>query len=513
MKSLSLVEASWRVRCAVFLAIFALLLATRWPLAPQYLFFFDSVNFALALEQFNPGLHQPQPPGYPLFVGLTKVLHLLVPRVEDVFVVSGIIGAAVAVYLLWLLGEMMFGARAGFTSALLLLVNPVLWFSGLSNQVRVYLATAGVAVALLAWRAWPKASPVRWFYLTALVLGLAAGFRPLAAVLLAPLLLLTGLRSRRSLGQFLVAGLLSCAAVASWLFFTASKVGGLAGFIDLLRSYSQDQFQVSSLLYGAQLTSALGMAENALIWNALAFLPWIWALPFVFRSTSVTDGERYGLFLAAWFVPAFLFHALVHVAHPDHVLITIPVGCLLGGRVLSALSQSGDRKNRWAYAAAAACAVSLFLFFKPPSDPIRLSSYKAIRDVDRTNSAAFESLRDMARSSRLFVITYQFPVSWRQVAYYFPDQPLLVLNTPIDSASETGNMFQFLHGEVGDPKMTGNAVALPLGARVVILLPPDPRLKEILQRQIPLSSHGPLLYTDVKAGTSFKFGSYSFKTR
>ena len=49
--------------------------ATRLPLAPPYLFSFDNVNLALALERFDPRLHQPQPPGYPLFVGQARLLN------------------------------------------------------------------------------------------------------------------------------------------------------------------------------------------------------------------------------------------------------------------------------------------------------------------------------------------------------------------------------------------------------------------------------------------------------
>src|SRR5262245_29827555 len=46
----------------------ALLLAsiTQLPLTPKYLSL-DNVNFAFALEQFDPWAHQPHPPGYPFF--------------------------------------------------------------------------------------------------------------------------------------------------------------------------------------------------------------------------------------------------------------------------------------------------------------------------------------------------------------------------------------------------------------------------------------------------------------
>src|SRR5579885_584151 len=61
---------------ALFLLLLCVFIAvTRWLAAPKYLYYFDSANFALSLEHFDPALHQPQPPGYPLFVGLIRVIH------------------------------------------------------------------------------------------------------------------------------------------------------------------------------------------------------------------------------------------------------------------------------------------------------------------------------------------------------------------------------------------------------------------------------------------------------
>ena len=88
-----------------FVIVCLYLIATRWPLAPHYLYYFDSANFALALEHFDPALHQPQPPGYPLFVGLTKLIHLFVLRPEHVFLIAGLLAACGAVVLIRLLAR------------------------------------------------------------------------------------------------------------------------------------------------------------------------------------------------------------------------------------------------------------------------------------------------------------------------------------------------------------------------------------------------------------------------
>src|SRR5690242_17085233 len=74
-------------------ALLVFIVVTRWLVVPRYLYYFDSANFALSLEHFNPALHQPQPPGYPLFVALLRLIHIVVPAPETVMLIAGIIGA------------------------------------------------------------------------------------------------------------------------------------------------------------------------------------------------------------------------------------------------------------------------------------------------------------------------------------------------------------------------------------------------------------------------------------
>src|SRR5579864_5190152 len=98
---------------SAFLASLGILALVWIPLAPERLFDFDAANFALALDNFQPALHQPQPPGYPLYVALTRTVDLLVHDPPTSFLIAGLLGAAAAIVMLWLLGERMFGRGAG----------------------------------------------------------------------------------------------------------------------------------------------------------------------------------------------------------------------------------------------------------------------------------------------------------------------------------------------------------------------------------------------------------------
>src|SRR5215211_7605767 len=46
----------------------------------------DSINFALGLHHFDPALHQPHPPGYPVYIALGRLslgaIHLVAPAID-----------------------------------------------------------------------------------------------------------------------------------------------------------------------------------------------------------------------------------------------------------------------------------------------------------------------------------------------------------------------------------------------------------------------------------------------
>src|SRR3954469_5921480 len=69
-------------RRAVYAVAGAWLLAHLPFLAPA-LEDIDSINFALGLHHYDPALHQPHPPGYPVFIAAGRValgvIHIVAP--------------------------------------------------------------------------------------------------------------------------------------------------------------------------------------------------------------------------------------------------------------------------------------------------------------------------------------------------------------------------------------------------------------------------------------------------
>ena len=163
-----------------------LVVATRLPLAPGQLFSFDDVNFAYAIGEFDPRLSQPQPPGYPLFVVQTRLLHWLrFRRPESNLLALALIGSTAALLALAWAGSRLFDRRTGVLAACLLLVHHSFWYSGLTSALRVQLAFVSALVAGACYRAW--CGERRWIYISAVLLGAGAGVRPETGVLLLPL--------------------------------------------------------------------------------------------------------------------------------------------------------------------------------------------------------------------------------------------------------------------------------------------------------------------------------------
>src|SRR5690242_4270696 len=55
------------------LVVAAIWFAAHLPSLAPSLEDIDSINFALGLRHFDPALHQPHPPGYPVYIALGRV--------------------------------------------------------------------------------------------------------------------------------------------------------------------------------------------------------------------------------------------------------------------------------------------------------------------------------------------------------------------------------------------------------------------------------------------------------
>src|SRR5262245_19241977 len=181
-----------------WIVVFALMLLTRVPAMASYLSI-DNVNLAFSLEKFDPRIHQPQPPGYPFFVLLGRVVNIVFRDAERTFAVISLIVCGLCLPAAYMLGKRMFSKWAGGAAVLLLLVNPVFWHSSLDGPLRPHLALFSLLTAYCCWRCWNGEK--QFAIWAAMALGIGSGFRPDLIAFLFPLWLAStryGIRSWRS---------------------------------------------------------------------------------------------------------------------------------------------------------------------------------------------------------------------------------------------------------------------------------------------------------------------------
>jgi len=496
-----------RIRREIVFAfgITAAVAASRAIYAPNYLVNFDAVNFALAIREFNPGLHQPQPPGYPLFVLLLKSLDLVLRHARLDLLVSGLIGSTAAVLLLWGLGNAIYGEAEGYLGALVLAANPVFWYAGLANPVRTYLAVISIATAWAGWNCLHKQSPGIWFYAMGASLGLLSGFRPETVILLAPLFVGVGLRARVGAARFALAALLLAACAGSWISVLVYKAGGLQPFLELHFGYLKVNSQDYTLAFGASRMAALETVRRSFAWNFLPAIPWAWALLFAWSQVLSAVSRGRGWFIAIWFLPPFLFHALVHLRDIDQTLVTTPVVSLIGGWALANLKWP---KRRLAVPAAAVAmlALSFYCFRRPPVADLRLASNGTVRYANDWMRATRSAVDTLQAEGPLAIVCYGSVVTWRQISYYYPDTPVLYL-PGVEKGSETISPFWTLHRRiiaVADP------ITLPEIGNIAWSGAPGPGMREALVRVAPVREVGPLVVTTrASKGSRFRMGKWN----
>jgi hypothetical protein len=113
-----------RVLPLAALVLFALL---QLFLVPRSVWEFDESFFLLAVEDYNPLMHHPPPPGYPLFIGVAKVVAAVVGGPFNALRVISWVGSVAGVALLYLiLRRLTVPVLAACAGALLFYASPAM---------------------------------------------------------------------------------------------------------------------------------------------------------------------------------------------------------------------------------------------------------------------------------------------------------------------------------------------------------------------------------------------------
>jgi hypothetical protein len=499
---------------AFWIPVVALLLLTRIPVASKYLSI-DNVNLAYALDNFDPRIHQPQPPGYPFFVLLAKAVNLVFSDPETTFLVLSVFVSILALPAIYVLGARMFDAWTGRAAVCLLVVNPVFWQGALDGPLRIHLALFSLLTAYCAWRAWDgERAYVLW---GAVVLGVGSGFRPDLLVYLGPIWFVSALVGTRSVKVIAAGGAVLSLTVLTWVGVVAYAVGGPSELYKLITNYLVEQSQPGSVVLGASSRLWMRQLSRLAVWNGLAILGWIWALPlFLVSKSRVSLLGRHFIFGIAWIVPGLIAQALIHVDATGHTLFSVPAFCLFGAYVLRTGLQHWEAADT-GLVVAAVVSVMLFMNFvplPPPGSPGGVldafavatfeSSLEGVRWLDDIHGSSLREIREFTPADRTVVIIGQDVVqqsnwflNWRIARYYLPETDIRTA-APQKKPAET----MAVRGSISEIARAGSPVDIPVpeNCRILWLVEPGGPLHQALVAA-GLARGGPhVFFTDIEPG-------------
>lgn len=337
------------VQLALLLLIF---LITTWPFISKFPISWDAAQFVLAVKHFDVGTHQPHPPGYPLFAGLAKLLHLVLPAHTSLVLLSALfaLGAVLALYVFaWQLWSQPWIA---FVAALGLIFNPLFWIyreTALTYTVNAFVATL---VGLMSYLAITRnGSFAAW---SALLLGVLSGFRPSTIVLSLPLFLVPFVYKPLRLAWRPVAIL--AAAIGAWLIPLLWFSGGIQSYFASSGRLFSASAETTSVLFGSSWSSTVGQLAwmiKILIasWNVVllptAAAVFLLVRGFVARDRwrqggSDVEGEKAACTLAlglAWLLPSLFVYGFIHLGQIGYLLTITPLAYLISGRALLAIHE------------------------------------------------------------------------------------------------------------------------------------------------------------------------------
>jgi hypothetical protein len=407
-------------------AIAAAAIATRFVCRSRALYDIDSVNFALALDRFDPALHQPHPPGYYLYICAGRLVNSVLHDANTSFVAISVAASGLAAVFLYLLTTDWFGRRAAVFAAGLFVASPLCWFHGTVALTYIVEAFFSVLLGFLCWRG--RVVPA------AIVLGLSAGFRPSSLLFLGPLWLYSLLKCDCKSRMIALAAL--ALVLAGWMTPMLISAGGIAAYFGPLWALwnvapgRQSSLAGLPFLLVARAATILGAA--ALTFGAALFLL-LRKSPG--RAAALT---RIRVFAWIWIAPGLAFFSFVFLLFVNSgylLVLSPPLFACLGLRAAKWYGAAPDGRMR-AAAIAAAVAVNIAIYLFAPF----YCTYGDVRKFEAALTRATDAVRAGFSPAQTIVVGFDSHfLGYRHAAYYLPE--FLTLQYPAVRTAQGTRIF------------------------------------------------------------------------
>ena len=333
-----------------------LVVASRIPFFAKTLFEYDSVNYAVALFHYDPYQNTPHFPGYPLHIGIAKLLMLVAGNANSAFVLEAFFLSLGSVLFVWWGMHAAVGRGAAFWTACVWALNPVFWFYGCVAAIYPFEAFFTSAVAAFGIRYCINADRQRlratYPMLIAVIVGIAGAARPSSMLFLTPAYVIALWCARAPFRIWLRTALVVCVLDAIWISTIAMLAGGLGRYVQYGIAQNAPVAVDSIFLHGTVRTH-FAMLGKMLLYLALGTAPvWtlaIYACVFHFRSAQKIIvhalHSRAGMVLASLVLVPCAYYSLINYAKPGYLLNIFSVAAIAGGVFAHRLHRAGALKG------------------------------------------------------------------------------------------------------------------------------------------------------------------------
>jgi hypothetical protein len=388
---------------------------TRFLFRSHYLYDIDSVNFALAIDRFDPSVHQPHPPGYFLYVCLGRLVNLIFHDANAALVAISIVASCGAAVMIHILARHWFGARAARFAGLIFLFSPLAWFHGTVALTYIVETFFSALVGYFCWRVYSEAG--RLIVPCALTAGFAAGLRPSFLLFLSPLLLFSLRRVSRREATIGVSAL--ALAVLTWFIPMVRESGGLGAY-------------VSSLVSLWRVAPGKATVVNSSLLNSIARLFTIGGIYVLcFGCAALVSYKGLGpkrtverdkkIFTWVWVLPGLLFFTFVFLrfVNSGYLLVLFPPVCVWLGHWMArwyAELQWPEFLKIALIGLSAASNTAIFLFA-----PL-YCSHAGVRQFERELREVQAALPRIASPRETLIVGFDSHfLGYRHAGYYLPE--------------------------------------------------------------------------------------------
>jgi hypothetical protein len=278
------------------------------------------------MVEFNIVKHQPQPPGYLLWVLGARVLHSFTSGPMQSQILLALLMALLALAIFYRLALQLFKNQVtALTCTALLAYSPGV---ALNSSIPSPSVTDLVASLVAGYLAFLDAHRRPWGIPVCLAaLGLLAGFHQSNLALLAPLVVAAVITHWRYAPRAICIGvILGALSFLAWYVPLANTVGSFTALSHLTSVQFHDAAEKSSVFYGAPLRSHLSMTLNNFIYCGMNLAPWLVAFGFPLGwRKSAPRFWRYAL----WLAPTLIVLLGIHSGRVGYWLIAFPPLLLL----------------------------------------------------------------------------------------------------------------------------------------------------------------------------------------